>query len=117
MGPRQSTPHPEVLFTSTQHACYQRPVSVQLVDFIPGDYDRKTMDEAIAAVPAALVSDGPLLWGSTEQVVGKLRAFGDAGLRHVVLSPVSGLVSKRAALYGLWATGRIARSLRSDPDG
>ena len=30
MGPRQSTPHPEVLFTSTQHACYQRPVSVQL---------------------------------------------------------------------------------------
>lgn len=88
-----------------------------LVDFIPGDYDRKTMDEAIAAVPAALVSDGPLLWGSTEQVVGKLRAFGDAGLRHVVLSPVSGLVSKRAALYGLWATGRIGRSLCGDPDG
>ena len=50
--------------------------------------------------------------GTPEQVVAKLRAFGDAGLRHLVLAPVSGLVSKYAALYGLWATGRIARSLR-----
>ena len=84
-----------------------------LVDFIPDHYDRTTMDEAIAAVPAALVEEGPLLWGSTEQVITKLRAFGDAGLRHVVLAPVSGLVSKRAALHGLWAVGRIARSLRA----
>ena len=83
-----------------------------LVDFVPGDYDRKTMDQAIAAVPTALVTEGPLLWGSQEQIVAKLRAFGDAGLRHVVLAPVSGLVSKKAALYGLWATGRIARALR-----
>ncbi|MBI5340931.1 MAG: LLM class flavin-dependent oxidoreductase [Mycolicibacterium rufum] len=83
-----------------------------LVDFIPGDYDRATMDEAIAAVPAAVVTEGPLLWGSREQIVAKLRAFGEAGLRHVVLAPVSGLVSPRAALYGLWATGRIARALR-----
>lgn len=83
-----------------------------LVDFVPGQYDRQTMDEAIAAVPASLVTEGPLLWGTPEQIVDKLRAFGDAGLRHVVLAPVSGLVSKHAALYGLWATGRIARSLR-----
>ncbi len=84
-----------------------------LVDFIPDHYDRESMDEAIAAVPAALVEEGPLLWGSTEQVVTKLRTFGDAGLRHVVLAPVSGLVSRRAALYGLWAAGRIARRLRA----
>lgn len=83
-----------------------------LVDFIPGDYDRATMDAAIAAVPDGLVTEGPLLWGSPHQVVARLRAFGDAGMRHVVLAPVSGLVSNRAALYGLWATGRIARSLR-----
>ncbi|WP_322860410.1 LLM class flavin-dependent oxidoreductase [Mycobacterium europaeum] len=83
-----------------------------LVDFVPGDYDRATMDAAIAAVPDDLVSEGPLLWGAPDQVVARLRAFGDAGMRHVVLAPVSGLVSKRAALYGLWATGRIARSLR-----
>jgi phthiodiolone/phenolphthiodiolone dimycocerosates ketoreductase len=83
-----------------------------LVDFIPDHYDRQTMDEAIAAVPADMIAEGPLLWGSPQQVTAKLRAFGDAGLRHVVLAPVSGLVSKQAALYGLWATGRIARSLR-----
>ena len=83
-----------------------------LVDFVPDHYDRKTMDEAIAAVPAVLMTEGPLLWGSPQQVAAKLRAFGDAGLRHVVLAPVSGLVSQRAALYGLWATGRIAWSLR-----
>ncbi len=83
-----------------------------LVDFIPDHYDRLTMDEAITAVPATLVTEGPLLWGTPQQVAAKLRAFGDAGLRHVVLAPASGLVSKQAALYGLWATGRIARSLR-----
>ncbi len=83
-----------------------------LVDFVPDHYDRQTIDEAIAAVPADIVAEGTLLWGTPEQIVAKLRAFGDAGLRHVVLAPVSGLVSKQAALYGLWATGRIARSLR-----
>jgi phthiodiolone/phenolphthiodiolone dimycocerosates ketoreductase len=82
-----------------------------LVDFVPDHYDRKTMDDAIAAVPAVLMTEGPLLWGSPQQVAAKLEAFGDAGLRHVVLAPVSGLVSQRAALYGLWATGQIARSL------
>ncbi len=82
-----------------------------LVDFIPDRYDRKTMDEAIAAVPAALVEEGPLLWGTTQQVVTKLRAFGDSGLRHVVLAPVSGLVARRSVAFGLWAVGRIARSL------
>ncbi|MGB9306624.1 MAG: LLM class flavin-dependent oxidoreductase, partial [Mycobacterium sp.] len=82
-----------------------------LVDFVPDHYDRKTMEEAIAAVPDGVMTEGPLLWGSPEQIAAKLRAFGEAGLRHVVLAPVSGLVSQRAALYGLWATGRIARSL------
>jgi len=85
-----------------------------LVDFIPDHYDRRTMDEAIAAVPQAVLTDGPLLWGTPQQVTAKLRTFAEAGMRHVVLAPVSGLVSKSAALYGLWATGRIARSLRQN---
>lgn len=84
-----------------------------LVDFIPGDYDRATLDEAIAAVPDDLIAEGPLVWGTPEQVVARLRAFGAVGMRNVILAPVSGLVSKRAALYGLWATGRIARSLHA----
>jgi phthiodiolone/phenolphthiodiolone dimycocerosates ketoreductase len=84
-----------------------------LVDFVPDRYDRLTMEEAIAAVPAAVMTEGPLLWGTPKQVAAKLRDFGDAGMRHVVLAPLSGLVSRRAALYGLWATAQIARSLSS----
>lgn len=83
-----------------------------VVDFVPDNDDRRTADEAIAAVPRAALTEGPLLWGTPRQVTAKLREFAEAGMRHVVLAPVSGLVSKRAALYGLWATGRIAQSLR-----
>jgi phthiodiolone/phenolphthiodiolone dimycocerosates ketoreductase len=82
-----------------------------VVDFVPDRYDRRMMEDAIAAVPEAVITEGPLLWGTPEQVAAKLAAFGDAGLRHAVLAPVSGLVSQRAALYGVWAIGRIARSL------
>jgi phthiodiolone/phenolphthiodiolone dimycocerosates ketoreductase len=83
-----------------------------LVDFIPDHYDRQTMDEAIAAVPDSVLTEGPLLWRTPEQIATKLRDFAEAGMRHMVLAPVSGLVSKQAAVYGLWATGRIARALR-----
>ncbi len=81
------------------------------VDFVPERYDRRTLEEAIAAVPPELVDEGPLLWGTPEQVASKLAAFGEAGVRHVVFAPVSGLISRRAAIYGLWATRRIARLL------
>lgn len=42
----------------------------------------------------------------------RLREYMAAGLEHVGLSPVSGLVSPGAALGGLYATGAIARALR-----
>jgi phthiodiolone/phenolphthiodiolone dimycocerosates ketoreductase len=83
------------------------------VDMIPERYDRATLERAIAAVPPELVGHG-LLWGTPEQVATKLRAFGQAGLRHVVLDVASALLSRRAALYGLLAVRRIARSLRGD---
>lgn len=35
MGLRQATPHPEVLFTSSQHACHQRHDRVQLERRLP----------------------------------------------------------------------------------
>jgi phthiodiolone/phenolphthiodiolone dimycocerosates ketoreductase len=83
------------------------------VDFVPERYDRRTIEEAISAVPPRLVEEGPLMWGTPEQLVSKLRVFGEVGLRHVVLAPVSGLVSKRAAIYGILATRKIARLLTS----
>ena len=84
------------------------------VDFLPERYDRRTIEEAIAAVPPGLVDEGPLLWGTPEQVADKLGAFGEVGLRHVVLAPVSGLVSRRAAIYGIRVMRRIARLLTGE---
>jgi phthiodiolone/phenolphthiodiolone dimycocerosates ketoreductase len=81
------------------------------VDLVPERYDRHTIEEAIAAVPPELAAEGPLLWGTPEQVAGKLRAFEEAGLRHVVLAPLSGLVSRSAAVYSLRAVRTIARAL------
>lgn len=81
------------------------------VDFVPERYDRKTLEAAIAAVPPELIRESPLLWGTPEQVTRKIREFGDAGLRHVVIAPVSALVSRRAAFYSLRALYEIKRLL------
>lgn len=82
------------------------------VDWIPEQYDRQTLEEGLAAVPPELLGSG-LLWGTPEQVAGKLRAFGEAGVRHVVLFPASALLSRRAGIYGLLAIRKIARLLRN----
>ena len=84
------------------------------VDLLPERYDRATIEQAIAAVPPELLEHGPLLWGTPEQIVRTLRAYGQAGLRHVVLAPVSGLTSKSAVLYSLRATRTIARRLAGE---
>jgi phthiodiolone/phenolphthiodiolone dimycocerosates ketoreductase len=82
------------------------------VDWVPEQYERKTLEEVLAAVPPELIGFG-LLWGTPEQVAGKLRAFGEVGVRHVVLFPISMIVSRRAAIYGLWALRKIARLVRN----
>lgn len=84
------------------------------LDFVPERYDRKTLDAAIAAVPPELLFESPLLWGTPEQVARKIRAFGDVGLRHVVIAPVSALVSRRAAMYSLRALYTVKRLLGRD---
>jgi phthiodiolone/phenolphthiodiolone dimycocerosates ketoreductase len=83
-----------------------------MADFVPDRHDRRVIEEAIAAVPDMVMTDGSLLWGTPDQVAAKLRGYADAGMRHVVLAPVSGLVSKKAALYGLRAAAQVARTLR-----
>jgi phthiodiolone/phenolphthiodiolone dimycocerosates ketoreductase len=84
------------------------------VDLVPERYDRQTIEGAIAAVPPELLQEGPLLWGTPEQVARKIREFGNAGLRHIVLAPLSGLVSRRAAIYSLRALYEIKRLLGRD---
>ena len=83
------------------------------VDWVPERYDHRMLEEALAAVPPELIGSG-VLWGTPEQVVGKLRAFGEVGVRHVGLFPLLSLIlSRRAALYGLWAIRTIAHRLRN----
>ena len=82
------------------------------IDWVPEQYERKTLEEALAAVPPELIGSG-ILWGTPEQVAGKLRAFGEVGVRHVVLLPISVIVSKQATIYGFWAIRKIAQLLRN----
>jgi phthiodiolone/phenolphthiodiolone dimycocerosates ketoreductase len=51
--------------------------------------------------------------GTPEQVTARLREFGDAGLRHVVLGPLSAFITVRDLVHAGWAVRRIARSLRT----
>jgi phthiodiolone/phenolphthiodiolone dimycocerosates ketoreductase len=80
-------------------------------DILPETYDRRTVEAAIAAVPPPMMEG--LIWGTPAQVVAKLRAFGEAGLRHVVPLVVSAAVSPDAAAYSMGAMAEIAQALRS----
>ncbi len=82
------------------------------MDFLPEQYDRRTLDDAIAKVPSQLVGHGFII-GTLDEVVAKLREFGQAGVRHVVISLSSAVFSRRAAIYGQLAIPRIARALRN----
>ena len=81
------------------------------VDIVPERYDRATLEDAIAAVPPEVIGTGVIV-GTPEQVIARLRQFGDAGLRHVVLGPLSTFIRVRDFVYSGWAVQRIARSLR-----
>ncbi|MDP9365370.1 MAG: LLM class flavin-dependent oxidoreductase [Chloroflexota bacterium] len=81
------------------------------MDLVPESCDRETVEAAIAAVPREMMEG--LVWGSPEQVVAKLRAFGEAGLCHVVPLVVSPLVSPEAASFSMQGLAEIARALRS----
>ena len=82
------------------------------LDIIPERHrDREALDAAVAAVPQALIELA--VWGTPAQIVEKLRAFGEAGLRHVVPYAPSALVSRDAADYTRHALGEIAQALTS----
>jgi phthiodiolone/phenolphthiodiolone dimycocerosates ketoreductase len=78
------------------------------VEWLPDQYSRKEIEDALAAVPADALAKA-LIWGSPEQVAKRLRGFRDAGAKHVSLELASGTVSMRAALYSFWALRAINR--------
>ncbi len=83
-----------------------------MVDFVPTRYGRDEMEDLIAQVPADLLEEG-VIWGGPDRIVAKLRALGEAGLRHVVLAPLSALVSKRNAAGSLRVLASVSRRLRA----
>ena len=84
-----------------------------LTDFLPDRYDRETCVRGLAAVPPELRGYG-YLCGTPKQIADKLRAFGGAGMRHVVLDLIGQVtISTRVGIYGLLAALKIARKLRS----
>lgn len=81
------------------------------MDLLPESYDRATVEAAIDAVPVEMMEG--VFWGTPDQIVAKVRAFGDAGLRHFVPLMLSATVSPEAAGYTVEATAGIAQALRS----
>ena len=73
-------------------------------------YDRATLEKALAAVRPKLLDNG-LLIGTPAQIAYRLRQFGEAGLRHVVLAPISAYVSPTDFAYTPAALYRIAHLL------
>jgi phthiodiolone/phenolphthiodiolone dimycocerosates ketoreductase len=82
------------------------------IDFIPNRYTRAEMEAAIANVSSTMLG-AQLIAGTPDQVVARIRALGEAGLRHCVLSPVSPLVSRRALLFTLRSLPSMIRKLRT----
>lgn len=80
-----------------------------MVDLVPHRHSADEIWEAIEAVEPDLLAER-IIWGDRRRVVRSIRDLADAGLRHVVLQPASGLVSRSDALYAL----RSLKSIRSD---
>lgn len=83
-----------------------------VVDIVPGQHDRAGLERALALVPPEVIRRAVVV-GTPQQVVERLREFGDAGMRHVVIAPLSAMITRRD-WYGVTprALHLIARSLR-----
>jgi phthiodiolone/phenolphthiodiolone dimycocerosates ketoreductase len=94
---------------------YEHPLGAHFGGFseiLAESYDKTTLNRAIDAVPAEMVESGHLV-GTPAQVGARLREFGEAGMRHVVLGPISAFVSRRDFAFMPLAVHRIAHLLRS----
>jgi phthiodiolone/phenolphthiodiolone dimycocerosates ketoreductase len=80
------------------------------VELVSESYDRATLEKALAAVHPELLDSG-LLVGTPAQIADRLRQFGEAGLRHAVLAPISSYVSRTDFAYTPAALHRIAHLL------
>jgi phthiodiolone/phenolphthiodiolone dimycocerosates ketoreductase len=82
-----------------------------MIDFMPDRYTKVQLEDAMARVPVDLLAEA-LVWGTPDDLFVRFSEYRDAGLRHLVIQPVSAMVSRRAALYSLRAVVSIQRRLR-----
>ncbi|HEY5579009.1 MAG TPA: LLM class flavin-dependent oxidoreductase [Acidimicrobiia bacterium] len=83
-----------------------------MVDFVPEQYSTADLEEMMSSVPLDLMEE-PAAFGTPRQLLEKLHSFREAGLQHVVLVPVSGLISRRDAVYGIRTILWLSRRLRA----
>jgi len=83
-----------------------------MIDIIPQRVSREQVEEAIAAVPGDQLAE-EAIWGTAAMVADKLLALGEVGLRHVVLVPLSAMVSRRAAINTIRGLFTVSRRLRA----
>jgi len=83
-----------------------------MIDIIPQRMSREQVEEAIAKVPGDRLAE-EAIWGTPSMVADKLQALGEAGLRHVVLVPLSAMVSRWAAINTIRGMFTVSRRLRA----
>ena len=86
-----------------------------LVDLVPQHLTSTQWQEVIDRISPDDLAE-ILLWGTPDQIVAHLRRLGEAGMRHVVLAPASGLVSTKAAAYAVRALAGITKRLQRGED-
>ncbi|WP_084515035.1 LLM class flavin-dependent oxidoreductase [Nocardia acidivorans] len=92
-----------------------------LIDLMPHRLSKTEVREAIAEVPEEVLRNW-LIVGTPNQVLSRIRALADAGLRHAVILPSAALVSHADAAFGyavlLWLAAKLRRPApqpESDP--
>ncbi|MCU1639914.1 MAG: class flavin-dependent oxidoreductase [Nocardia sp.] len=83
-----------------------------LIDLMPHQLTRAEVLEAIEEVPDEVLYEW-LVIGTPAEVLARVRALADAGLRHAIVFPSSALVSNADAAFGygvvLWLAARLRR--------
>ncbi|WP_327140206.1 LLM class flavin-dependent oxidoreductase [Nocardia sp. NBC_01327] len=83
-----------------------------LIDLMPHQLTRAEVQAAIEEVPDEVLYEW-LVIGTPAEVLTRVRALADAGLRHAVIFPSSALVSNADAAFGygvvLWLAARLRR--------
>ncbi len=83
-----------------------------LTSLLPTEYDRESALAMAAAVPAEVVRD-TVIFGTPDEVADRVRAFVDAGARHVQLTNMTPMTDPTRAASSEALMGDVVSTLRS----